>query len=168
LRSSKWNSDRGASTYTVAGTTRQWKVADGTGTSIAWPLLTAALTCASVVRRVFANAALVKSTGIGSQGTLKSPPLPGGAIDAGLDRRSGTRNQRAMIGTVVGWYMSTLERADERRCTDRVDGDVERNPRCRVCLQGSVDGWSEPKRPDRTSSQKCGKLVKEETKGEKR
>ena len=28
--------------------------------------------------------------------------------------------------------------------------------------------WSEPKRPDRTSSQKCGKLVKEETKGEKR
>ena len=32
----------------------------------------------------------------------------------------------------------------------------------------NAEVWSEPKRPDRTSSQKCGKLVKEETKGEKR
>src|SRR5439155_11042662 len=33
---------------------------------------------------------------------------------------------------------------------------------CTLC------GWSDPKRPDRTSSQKCGRLVKEDTKGEKR
>src|SRR5260370_21260686 len=28
--------------------------------------------------------------------------------------------------------------------------------------------WSDPKRPDRTSNQKCGRLVKEDTEGEKR
>jgi len=36
--------------YMFAGTTSQWKVAAGFGTSKALPLLTAALICASVVR----------------------------------------------------------------------------------------------------------------------
>ena len=59
-------------------------------------------------------------------------------IDGGNDRRGGPGDLRAMIGTVVGWQVGTLERADG--CPDGVDGDVEGSPRCRLCVQRSVDG----------------------------
>ena len=63
-----------------------------------------------------------------------------GTIDRRNDRCCGTGDRRAMIGTVVGWYMGALERANGRRGTEGVDGGVERSPRCWVCPQGALRG----------------------------